>query len=201
MDDEQDAITTVSRLTDADMPGYEMLTQAVLAQAVARRFASGYTDGDVVRFVARARAGTPVRDEDMALDPLAAETTLRRALGQDVPAVKDPMTRNRCVMALLTITISELELEEQGAGALLAEARARADQWLSAMRVVLYRNRAQLPVRSDWKGPANHGDLRAGTWRWRRRLVLASGRGGAASPGAPYDRAGPAMRQPGGEPG
>jgi integrase len=78
----QEAASAAARLTDEDMRAYELLLQASLTLTSRQRFASGYTSGDVIRCIARVRAGTPARSEDMDLDPLAAEALLRRALGQ-----------------------------------------------------------------------------------------------------------------------
>ena len=116
------------QLTDADMPAFEALLQVAVSVAGCQQFAAGYTDGDVIRYVARMRAGTGYRDEDMALDPAATEATLRRALGKPVPVVTDPWARLRANMALLTVLAADLELDEPAAEALLVRAQAIAEQ-------------------------------------------------------------------------
>jgi hypothetical protein len=126
---EQDYLPLTARLTDDDMWPYELLLQATLALAATRRFAAGFTEGNLIRYVARVRAGTAERAEDMALDPLAAEAVLRRALGQDAPYVTDPWTRLRSVVALLTVLFGDLALAESSVDGLLAEARTLADRW------------------------------------------------------------------------
>src|SRR6516162_7028352 len=83
--DEQDYLPLTARLTDDEMRSYELLLQATLALAATRRFAAGFSDAGLIRYVARVRAGTAERAEDMALDPLATEAVLRHALGQDAP--------------------------------------------------------------------------------------------------------------------
>jgi hypothetical protein len=118
-------------LTDADMPAYEFLLQAALALAATRRFTPGYSGGDLIKYVARIRAGTADRAEDMDLDPLATEATLRRALGQPAAGVMDPWARLRSTVALLTVLFSDLALGESRVNALLTEARGLADRWLS----------------------------------------------------------------------
>lgn len=128
---DQAAIERSARLTDADMPAYEALLQAALTTAACRRFADGFSEGELIRYVARMRAGTPGRDEDMALDPLATEAMLHHALGLSAPVIKDPWTRLRSVFALLTVLLFDLDLDEAAADALLAQARTLADQWLS----------------------------------------------------------------------
>jgi hypothetical protein len=129
--DSSDFIRVGGQLTDADMYGYELLLQASLSVAARRRFSSGYSDGDLIRYVARIRAGTGNRAEDMDLDPLATETTLRHALAQPVPYIHDPVTRLRSSMALLTVLVSDLGLEESGVDHLLGAARPLAERWHS----------------------------------------------------------------------
>jgi hypothetical protein len=131
LDDERRFIPLTAQLTDDDMLAYELLLRAALALAAARRFASGFSHGDLIRYVARLRAGTADRAEDMDLDPLAAEATLRRALGQPAPAVSDPRTRLRSTVALLTVVVGDLALGESRADALLVEARILANRWLA----------------------------------------------------------------------
>ena len=125
---QQEVLDRARQLTDADMPAFEALLEVAVSVAACQQFAAGYTDGDVVRYVARIRAGTGYRDEDMALDPAATEATLRRALGKPVPAVTDPWTRLRANIALLTVLAADLELDEPAAEALLAQARAIVEQ-------------------------------------------------------------------------
>ena len=125
---EQETLNRARHLTDADMPAFEALLEIALSIAACRRFAAGYTDGDIIRYVARIRAGTGYRDEDMALDPAATETTLRRALGKPVPAVTEPWARLRASVALLTVLAADLDLGEPAAEALLAQAQAIVEQ-------------------------------------------------------------------------
>lgn len=127
---DQETVAITSGLGDAEMSAYDALLQAVLSLAAGQRFASGYTDGDVIRYVARVRAGTAVRAQDLDLDPTATEAVLRGSLGQPTPAVSDSQTRMRAILALLTTVMSELELNEPDIGSLLAKARALADGWL-----------------------------------------------------------------------
>jgi hypothetical protein len=110
-------------LTDTDMNACELLLQATLSVAASRRFSPGCSDGDLIRYVARIRAGTADRAQDLDLDPLATETTLRHALGQPVSYLKDPPTRLRSSMALLAVLASDLGLKEPGIDDVLTEAR------------------------------------------------------------------------------
>jgi hypothetical protein len=125
---EQETLNRARQLTDGDMPAFEALLEIAVSVAACQRFAAGYTDGDVIRYVARIRAGTSFRDEDMALDPVTTEATLRRALGKPVPAVTDPWGRIRASVALLTVLASDLDLDELAAEALLSQSRAIVDQ-------------------------------------------------------------------------
>jgi hypothetical protein len=120
---EQETLNRARQLADADMPAFEALLETAVSVAACQRFAAGYTDGDVIRYVARIRAGTSFRDEDMALDPMATEATLRRALGKPVPAITDPWARLRANVALITVLASDLDLDDPAAEALLAQAR------------------------------------------------------------------------------
>lgn len=128
--DEHDFVRLTTRLADADMYPYQLLLEAALALTATRRFGS-FTDGELIRYVARIRAGTPGRAEDMDLDPLAAEAALRRALGQPAPGDGDPWMRLRSVVALLGVLVSDLELDEAGVDGILAEARTLADRWIA----------------------------------------------------------------------
>lgn len=129
--DDQEAVGLISRLGDADAQVYGLLLQAVLSRAAGRRFAAGYNDGDVIRYVAKVRAGTDVRTQDLDLDPKAAEAVLRHALGKATPLDADAQTQMRALMALLTVMLSELALDESDLDSLLAEARAHTDRWLA----------------------------------------------------------------------
>ena len=128
--DEHDFVQLTARLSDADMYPCQLLLEAALALAATRRFGS-FTDGELIRYVARIRAGTRGRAEDMDLDPLAAEAALRRALGQPAPGTGDPWMRLRSVVALLRVLVSDLELDEAGVDGILAEARTLTDWWLA----------------------------------------------------------------------
>jgi hypothetical protein len=125
---EQEVLNRARRLTDADMPAFEALLEIAVSVAACQRFAAGYTDADVIKYVARIRAGTGYRDEDMALDPAPTEATLRRALGKTVPAVTDHWARIRARVALLTVLASDLDLDERAVEALLAQAQAIVEQ-------------------------------------------------------------------------
>lgn len=129
--DEQRFCRARTQLADADMQSYELLLQTVLSLAAGRRFASGYSASDVIQYAARVRAGTGERDEDMALDPRSAEATLRYALGQTVEYVKDPYTRLRCALALLTTLLIDLDLHDDEVDALLSDATSLANRWLA----------------------------------------------------------------------
>jgi hypothetical protein len=128
--DTQEAAALIEKLGDADMLAYELLLQAVLSLVAGQRFAPSYADGDVIRFIARIRAGTDVRIQDLNLDPKAAEAVLRQALGQPVSVVKDGQSRMRAIVALLTTMLDESSLTQVDLDPLLAKARELADGWL-----------------------------------------------------------------------
>ncbi|MBO0803006.1 MAG: hypothetical protein J2P25_08025 [Nocardiopsaceae bacterium] len=131
MADDDLGASAISRLGDADMQAYDALLQAVLAVAAGQRFADGYTEGDVIRYVARVRAGTDVRTEDMDLDPKTGEAMLGHALGKPAPHDPGPQIRLRASLALLTVILGDLKLSEPALDALLTDARTIADRWLA----------------------------------------------------------------------
>jgi hypothetical protein len=98
---------------------------------VARReFSMGSASEDVVRFVAWIRVNM-LPDDLGDLDPVAAEATLRFALGEDVPLPPDPETCFRTTILLLGILAYDEHADDAKLDRLLAEARSLADRWLA----------------------------------------------------------------------
>jgi hypothetical protein len=129
--DAGETLRLTARLTDADMPGYQQLAHSLLSVVAGQQFSPGYSNADLVRYVASVRAAHS-EDIDEDFDPQAAETVLRHALGQQVPYPGSPDVRLRATMALLAALASDLELKEPGVDGLLAEARSQADAWIAS---------------------------------------------------------------------
>jgi len=131
--DDGRASALASRLGREDALAYNLLFDAVLMVTAGKRFADGYTDGDVIQYVARIRGGRDMRGGSeirSALDPKTAEDVLRRALGKPVPMVKDAAKRFTTMIGLLTVLFTDLEMDTPGTDAILTEARSITDQWL-----------------------------------------------------------------------
>lgn len=131
LDDIPWATALLSQMSDADARAYALLLQAALSLAAGRLFASGYTDGEVIRYVAKVRAGNTVRLTDLDLDPKAAEAVLRHALGKPGASEMGAQTHMQALMALLTVVLDDLDLGEAGVSFLVADAKAQAERWLS----------------------------------------------------------------------
>ena len=108
--------------------GLEVLAHAALSVAAQRKFPR-YTNADVIGYIAAIRSARSQDGTGDDIDPLAAETLLRRALGQDIPVPDDVRTRIRTTFTLLALLASDLHLDPAGVEALLAEARSLADHW------------------------------------------------------------------------
>jgi hypothetical protein len=118
------------QVAEADMPGYGELAWAALVLAARHRFAPEWTVPQVIKYVAAARARWGEAAND--IDPRAAETMLRRALDDEVPADLDAMTAGRAQAFLLSELIVDEQLDNAAeVDELLAKARKLADQWFS----------------------------------------------------------------------
>jgi len=113
------------------MDGLVPLVHEAFVLTVQKKFASQFTHGEVVRFVARVRATLSGHPE--AVDPVAAESEILRALGQDVPTPPDATARSAAHMAVLNVLVHDMELDEEAIVDLLNEARQRA--WHRAEKI------------------------------------------------------------------
>jgi hypothetical protein len=108
--------------------GFSVLLYAALVTATRRRFGSGWDRADIVRYVADIRTRGL---EEAEIDPVAAETILRRALGVNVASIVDEASKASAQVLLLTELIADSDLDEIALSAFLAEARQLADRWLA----------------------------------------------------------------------
>ena len=109
--------------------GYSALVTAGFAEAVERRFGTGYRGGDIVEFVASVRS----RSDQVAaeLDPDVAERVIRVVL-EDAPV--DDLSRDAITGAQLLLLIgliADAQLDCEGLDQFLAEARKLADQLMN----------------------------------------------------------------------
>jgi hypothetical protein len=106
---------------------FAVLTAAALAVAARRRFPPGWSQGDVVRLVARLRTRDAGAHAD--INAAAAEQMLASVLGtQHVRDDFDVLASGYAQIALLSelvVDLNENQLED-----LLAEAHTQADRWL-----------------------------------------------------------------------
>jgi hypothetical protein len=109
--------------------GYSALVTAAFAEAVERRFGTGYQGADIVEFVASVRSSS---DQVAAeLDPDVAERVIRVVLED---ASVDDLSRDAITGAQLLLLIgliADAQLDSEGMDQFLAEARKLADQLMS----------------------------------------------------------------------
>lgn len=89
-------------------------------------FGAGFTHGQVIRLVAQVRAS--LGDQSKLVDPVAAESEIRRALGENVPLFADTAVRTAAQMALLDFLVRDLNLDEAEIWGLLRDARDAAER-------------------------------------------------------------------------
>jgi hypothetical protein len=115
-----------------DASGMAMLVYAAFVIAARRKFAPTYNRGQVIRYVAGARA--LLNEKPWLLDALAGEDELRIALGEHVTITHPIAAVGLAQLSLLHVLIADLNLDDQGVQALLDEARPAADQMLQDLR-------------------------------------------------------------------
>lgn len=128
--DADDAEARMNQLIEGGrLEGYGEFVSAAFATAVRRRFSSGWTIADVIRFVASARGR--LTSEGVRVDPRAAEILVRRTLGEPINVELDEEINARAQIFLL----SELTIDENFGDAeldnFLTLAKELADQLLA----------------------------------------------------------------------
>jgi hypothetical protein len=114
-----------ARLTEGgELGGFSELVYMAFVLAMRRRFAPTWTRAEIVRYLGSIRTtGSSGGD----IDPLAAETLIRRALGDDVPLAGDTEQQAAAQAILLLCVIADLELNASDVDLLVSEARKLAD--------------------------------------------------------------------------
>jgi hypothetical protein len=111
-----------------ELNGINELIHAAFALAVRQRFTSAWTGSDIVRYVGNVRmSGT----EDDDIDPLVAETLIRRALGDHAKLTGDIEQQVTAQAILLLYLVADLELDATEQSQLMWNAQELADQWLA----------------------------------------------------------------------
>src|SRR5262249_45019012 len=116
-------------LEDGCLDDYGALVYSAFVTTVRRRFSPTWTQASVIRFVADVRAA--LAEEPGAINPVAGENLIRRALGDTVRDDIDQETKARTQLMLLDALIAEAGLDGAGLDQLLSEARMMADQLVS----------------------------------------------------------------------
>jgi hypothetical protein len=109
--------------------GIAELVYAAFVTATRRKFPPGWTDADVIRFVAHVRAPRGLPD---ILDPRAAEHQLRSALGETMAGYRpEAEARAAAQVVLLDALVRDLDLDESARVDLLSQARDLANRLLA----------------------------------------------------------------------
>lgn len=106
-----------------DVNGFAVITTTAFVEAARRRFEPSWTRGDVVRFVANARARWG-KDADQ-IDPLDAEMLVRAALGDELPDELDDAAKATQIH-LLTALVADEQLDQAGLDEVLTRAQVHA---------------------------------------------------------------------------
>jgi hypothetical protein len=109
--------------------GYIALIAAAFFEAVDRRFAKTGTHSDIIEFVGSVRSRFDETGDDV--DPHAAETLIRAALGNDSGAELDDDTVVSTQIIVLTALILDEHLDDAGLDQFMNDARRTADEWSS----------------------------------------------------------------------
>lgn len=113
--------------------GFSALVSLAFVMAARMRFAAGYADADVIRYVARVRA--EYDEPDAPIDTRVAEKLLLDALDGNRPADFDPTSTAKGVAqpALLAALVDDAQMDTAELDDFLANARRLADQWLATL--------------------------------------------------------------------
>ena len=109
---------------------YPALVAAAFFEAAHRRFGEGYEKGDIVQFVAAARARfDPTGDQ---LDPVVAENLILSALKDEPLDGLNEGTVAQLQVVLLGALIADENLDDAGLDEFMADARELADEWVAS---------------------------------------------------------------------
>jgi hypothetical protein len=127
--EEQGALNALNALAPDQMTPLVTLVYEAFVLATRMWFGPGFTHGEVIRLVAAIR-GLSTDDPDF-VNPAAAESVIRRALGENAPLPPDPAARITAQFVLLDFLVRAMSLDDDGIDKLLDEARTRADRALA----------------------------------------------------------------------
>lgn len=111
----------MSRLSrPGDLDPLAPLVYHAFVIAVRKAFGAHFTHGDVVRLVANIR--TALVELPEAVDPVAAESEIRRALGDPAPEFPDPNARTAVQITVLDYLVHDWALDDGQIRELLRQA-------------------------------------------------------------------------------
>lgn len=90
--------------------------------AVRKAFGTQFTRGEVIRLAANVRSALALSGLPAVLDPVAAESEIRRALGDAAPQFPDADACAAAHMAVLDYLVHDMELDDSQIGELLHHA-------------------------------------------------------------------------------
>lgn len=98
-----------------------LLINRAFVIAVRGAFGAEFSRGEVIRLVAGVRA--QLSKDSGLVDPVAAESEIRRALGESAPLFPDPDARAAAQLAVLDYLVRDLGLSDDQVSSLLDQAR------------------------------------------------------------------------------
>jgi hypothetical protein len=128
--DSPEAERLTGRLIDnEDLDGYGGLAYAAFVIATRRRFSPAWSLPELIRFVAAVRVD--LAQDDVDIDPHAAEVALRRALDERLAAEPSQEAMARAQFFLLQEMVLEARLDDVELDEFLKSAREAADGVIS----------------------------------------------------------------------
>lgn len=107
-----------------DLDPLAPLLHRAFVLAVRKAFGPQFTHGEVIRLVANVR--TVLSEMPSLVDPVAAESEIRRALGEPTPLFPDPNAWAAAQLAVLDYLVHDMELGDDQVDSLLDRARQAA---------------------------------------------------------------------------
>lgn len=116
----------LSRLGDLDPLPW--LIHCTFVLAVRKAFGERFTSGEVVRLAADARSMLAPSGMIGVIDPVAAESEIRRALGDPAPEFPDPDARAAAQITVLDYLVHHMALDDGQISELLRQARQMTER-------------------------------------------------------------------------
>jgi hypothetical protein len=117
-------------MTSGDLSGLAWLVRAAFVIAARQKFAAGWNQAGVIRYVGRVRA--LLSERPGLLDPRVAEDELASALSGQAPGAHEVGAMAAARLFLLDALIASLNLDAEAIDDLLGEARDSADRMLAS---------------------------------------------------------------------